>query len=55
MESRVIGALAYGTGYGALNWTEPALEVVEPWKCVGHVLNGIVMVEHMLLIAILNY
>ncbi|KAL6507270.1 hypothetical protein OROGR_023465 [Orobanche gracilis] len=29
MESRVIGALAYGTGYGALNWTEPALEVVE--------------------------
>ncbi|CAN4119196.1 unnamed protein product [Withania somnifera] len=41
MESRVIGALAYGTGYGALNWTEPALEVVEvcrpcvKWYCEG--------------------
>uniref|UniRef100_A0A6M2ENL3 Protein TPLATE n=1 Tax=Populus davidiana TaxID=266767 RepID=A0A6M2ENL3_9ROSI len=41
MESRVIGALAYGTGYGALNWTEPALEVVEvcrpcvKWDCNG--------------------
>ncbi|KAK4409991.1 protein TPLATE [Sesamum angolense] len=41
MESRVIGALAYGTGYGALNWTEPALEVVEvcrpciKWDCDG--------------------
>lgn len=41
MESRVIGALAYGTGYGALNWTEPALEVVEvcrpcvKWHCDG--------------------
>ncbi|KAL8097669.1 hypothetical protein AgCh_030693 [Apium graveolens] len=41
MESRVIGALAYGTGYGALNWTEPALEVVEvckpcvKWDCEG--------------------
>ncbi|KAL1568917.1 protein TPLATE-like [Salvia divinorum] len=41
MESRVIGALAYGTGYGALNWTEPALEVVEVcrpcvrWDCDG--------------------
>ncbi|CAO2813223.1 unnamed protein product [Amaranthus hypochondriacus] len=41
MESRVIGALAYGTGYGALNWTEPALEVVEvcrpcvKWDCGG--------------------
>lgn len=41
MESRVIGALAYGTGYGALNWTEPALEVVEVcrpcvrWDCEG--------------------
>eukprot|EP00268_Persea_americana_P042362 TRINITY_DN423_c2_g1_i1.p1 TRINITY_DN423_c2_g1~~TRINITY_DN423_c2_g1_i1.p1 ORF type:complete len:1160 (+),score=241.59 TRINITY_DN423_c2_g1_i1:251-3730(+) len=40
-ESRVIGALAYGTGYGALNWTEPALEVVEvcrpcvKWNCEG--------------------
>ncbi|CAM8898502.1 unnamed protein product [Rhodiola kirilowii] len=40
-ESRVIGALAYGTGYGALNWTEPALEVVEvcrpcvKWDCDG--------------------
>lgn len=40
-ESRVIGALAYGTGYGALNWTEPALEVVEVckpcvrWDCDG--------------------
>ncbi|KAK9108430.1 hypothetical protein Syun_024441 [Stephania yunnanensis] len=40
-ESRVIGALAYGTGYGALNWTEPALEVVEvcrpcvKWECEG--------------------
>ncbi|KAH7681023.1 Armadillo-like helical-containing protein [Dioscorea alata] len=40
-ESRVIGALAYGTGYGALNWTEPALEVVEVckpcvmWNCDG--------------------
>ncbi|CAA6660472.1 unnamed protein product [Spirodela intermedia] len=40
-ESRVIGALAYGTGYGALNWTEPALEVVEvckpcvKWDCHG--------------------
>ncbi|XP_042500898.1 protein TPLATE-like isoform X2 [Macadamia integrifolia] len=40
-ESRVIGALAYGTGYGALNWTEPALEVVEvcrpcvKWDCEG--------------------
>ncbi|KAK6256313.1 hypothetical protein SCA6_017618 [Theobroma cacao] len=39
MESRVIGALAYGTGYGALNWTETALEVVEvcrpcvKWDC----------------------
>ncbi|KAG8059159.1 hypothetical protein GUJ93_ZPchr0002g26110 [Zizania palustris] len=38
-ESRVIGALAYGTGYGALNWTEPALDVVEVcrpcvlWDC----------------------
>ncbi|GKV41349.1 hypothetical protein SLEP1_g48891 [Rubroshorea leprosula] len=41
MESRVIGALTYGTGYGALNWTEPALEVVEvcrpcvKWDCDG--------------------
>lgn len=41
MEGRVIGALAYGTGYGALNWTEPALEVVEvcrpcvKWDCEG--------------------
>ncbi|KAL3640054.1 hypothetical protein CASFOL_015022 [Castilleja foliolosa] len=41
MESRVMGALAYGTGYGALNWTEPALEVVEvcrpcvKWDCDG--------------------
>ncbi|CAN6464204.1 unnamed protein product [Victoria cruziana] len=41
MESRVIGALAYGTGYGALNWTESALEVVEvcrpcvKWDCEG--------------------
>ncbi|KAL8489940.1 hypothetical protein ACS0TY_025731 [Phlomoides rotata] len=41
MESRVIGALAYGTGYGALNWTEPGLEVVEvcrpcvKWDCDG--------------------
>lgn len=41
MESRVIGALAYGTGYGALNWTEPSLEVVEvcrpcvKWDCEG--------------------
>ncbi|PPD95184.1 hypothetical protein GOBAR_DD07803 [Gossypium barbadense] len=41
MESRVIGALAYGTGYGALNWTETALEVVEvcrpcvKWDCDG--------------------
>jgi hypothetical protein len=40
-ESRVIGALAYGTGYGALNWTEPALDVVEVcrpcvlWDCNG--------------------
>ncbi|GJN07278.1 hypothetical protein PR202_ga25097 [Eleusine coracana subsp. coracana] len=40
-ESRVIGALAYGTGYGALNWTEPALDVVEVcrpcvlWDCSG--------------------
>ncbi|AQK58581.1 protein TPLATE [Zea mays] len=40
-ESRVIGALAYGTGYGALNWTEPALDVVEVcrpcvlWDCDG--------------------
>ncbi|KAJ3671682.1 hypothetical protein LUZ60_007761 [Juncus effusus] len=40
-ESRVIGALAYGTSYGALNWTEPALEVVEVcrpcvlWDCDG--------------------
>ncbi|KAI3885104.1 hypothetical protein MKW98_002496 [Papaver atlanticum] len=40
-ESRVIGALAYGTGYGALNWTEPSLEVVEvckpcvKWDCEG--------------------
>ena len=24
-ESRVIGALAYGTGYGAMNWNELAL------------------------------
>ncbi|KAI9081559.1 hypothetical protein K1719_036445 [Acacia pycnantha] len=34
-------ALAYGTSYGALNWTEPALEVVEvcrpcvKWDCDG--------------------
>lgn len=41
MESRVIGALAYGTGYGALNWSETALEVVEvcrpcvKWDCDG--------------------
>ncbi|KAG9158963.1 hypothetical protein Leryth_013336 [Lithospermum erythrorhizon] len=42
MEGRVIGALAYGTGYGgALNWTETALEVVEvcrpcvKWDCEG--------------------
>ncbi|XVE84119.1 hypothetical protein DITRI_Ditri16bG0144000 [Diplodiscus trichospermus] len=41
MESRVIGALAYGTGYGALNWTETTLEVVEvcrpcvKWDCDG--------------------
>ncbi|CAJ2669597.1 unnamed protein product [Trifolium pratense] len=41
MEGRVIGALAYGTGYGALNWTEPSLEVVEvcrpcvKWDCDG--------------------
>ncbi|RZS00197.1 hypothetical protein BHM03_00029856 [Ensete ventricosum] len=41
MEGRVIGALAYGTGYGALNWTESALEVVEVcrpcvlWDCDG--------------------
>lgn len=40
-ESRVIGALAYGTGYGAMNWTESALEVVEvcrpcvKWDCEG--------------------
>ncbi|XP_042410677.1 protein TPLATE-like, partial [Zingiber officinale] len=40
-EGRVIGALAYGTGYGALNWTESALEVVEVcrpcvlWDCDG--------------------
>ncbi|XP_043705960.1 protein TPLATE-like isoform X2 [Telopea speciosissima] len=40
-EGRVIGALAYGTGYGALNWTEPALDVVEicrpcvKWDCEG--------------------
>ncbi|KAF0931063.1 hypothetical protein E2562_002435 [Oryza meyeriana var. granulata] len=40
-ESRVIGALTYGTGYGALNWTEPALDVVEVcrpcvlWDCDG--------------------
>lgn len=40
-ESRVIGALAYGTAYGALNWTESALEVVEVckpcvmWDCDG--------------------
>ncbi|XP_072969493.1 protein TPLATE [Typha angustifolia] len=40
-ESRVIGALAYGTGYGALSWTEPALDVVEVckpcvwWDCDG--------------------
>uniref|UniRef100_A0A803LJU3 Uncharacterized protein n=1 Tax=Chenopodium quinoa TaxID=63459 RepID=A0A803LJU3_CHEQI len=41
MENRFFGALAYGTGYGALNWTEPALEVVEvcrpcvKWDCDG--------------------
>eukprot|EP00252_Welwitschia_mirabilis_P017897 TRINITY_DN3987_c0_g1_i1.p1 TRINITY_DN3987_c0_g1~~TRINITY_DN3987_c0_g1_i1.p1 ORF type:complete len:1149 (+),score=195.25 TRINITY_DN3987_c0_g1_i1:231-3677(+) len=40
-ESRVIGALAYGTGYGAMHWTESALEVVEvcrpcmKWDCEG--------------------
>ena len=40
-ESRVIGALAYGTGYGAMNWTESALEVVAgcrpcvKWDCEG--------------------
>ncbi|XP_010537585.1 PREDICTED: protein TPLATE-like [Tarenaya hassleriana] len=32
---KVIGALAYGTGYGALNWTGPALKVVKVCKpCV---------------------
>lgn len=37
----MIGALAYGTGYGALSWTEPALDVVEVcrpcvlWDCDG--------------------
>ncbi|KAL0906021.1 hypothetical protein M5K25_024481 [Dendrobium thyrsiflorum] len=41
IESRVIGALAYGTDYGALNWTESAFEVVEVcrpcvmWDCNG--------------------
>ncbi|KAL6547806.1 hypothetical protein OROHE_009511 [Orobanche hederae] len=41
MESKVIGALADVTGYGALNWTEPALKVVEvcrpcvKWDCDG--------------------
>ena len=40
-ESRVIRALAYGTGYGAMNWNESALEVVEvcktcvKWDCEG--------------------
>lgn len=40
-ESRVIGALTYGTGSGALSWTQSALEVVEvcrpciKWDCQG--------------------
>eukprot|EP00249_Psilotum_nudum_P022975 c28708_g1_i1 orf=979-4446(+) len=40
-ESRVIGALAYGTGYEAMSWTQSALEVVEVcrpcvrWDCEG--------------------
>ncbi|KAI9099592.1 hypothetical protein K1719_024597 [Acacia pycnantha] len=42
MESRVIGALAYGTGYGALNWQSLLWKW---WKFVGHVSNGTVMVD----------
>lgn len=40
-ESRVIGALTYGTGSGAMSWTQSALEVVEvcrscvKWDCQG--------------------
>lgn len=40
-ESRVIGALTYGTGSGAMSWTQSALEVVEvcrpcvKWDCEG--------------------
>ncbi|KAG6555879.1 hypothetical protein Mapa_002521 [Marchantia paleacea] len=40
-ESRVIGALAYGTGNEVMNWTQSALEVVEvcrpcvKWNCEG--------------------
>ncbi|CAM6095749.1 unnamed protein product [Calypogeia fissa] len=41
VESRAIGALAYGTGNEVLNWTQSALEVVEvcrpcvKWNCDG--------------------
>ena len=40
-ESRVIGALAYGTGYGEMNWNESDLEVMGvcrtcvKWDCEG--------------------
>jgi hypothetical protein len=40
-ESRVIGALTYGTVSGAMSWTQSALEVVEvcrpcvKWDCQG--------------------
>ncbi|KAJ7300288.1 hypothetical protein O6H91_20G047800 [Diphasiastrum complanatum] len=40
-ESRVLGALAYGTGYETYSWTQSALEVVEvcrpcvKWDCDG--------------------
>ncbi|KAL3683893.1 hypothetical protein R1sor_001915 [Riccia sorocarpa] len=40
-ESRVVGALAYGTGNEVMNWTQSALEVVEvcrpcvKWNCDG--------------------
>lgn len=44
-ESRVIGALTYGTGSGAMSWTQSALEVVEvcrpcvKWDCEGRHLS----------------
>ena len=45
-ESRVIGALTYGVGSGAMSWTQSALEVVEvcrpciKWDCEGTALGS---------------